>query len=121
MQYTTVKPFVFRGVAFNTGDLFDTDKMSCEPHRAKTLMNTRYITPGYFKPEEKLSQPQKAEKQPTRQPESNKPDEANSEPDDENEPEGEEEIGEENEPEGENEPENTQEPEQPRRPSRRRS
>lgn len=117
MQYTTVKPFVFRGIAFNTGDLFDTDKMSCEPHRAKVLMNARYITPGYAEAEKSPSKPQKIEKQPTRQPESNEADKANSEPDDDDEAESKE-NGEEN---GlENEPDEP-EPVQPRRASRRRS
>lgn len=133
MHYTVLKPFIFRGVSFNTGDLFDTDKMSCEPHKAKQLMNTRHIVPGYTG-EKAPSEPQKPEKQPANQPEKGDEDNGNSEPDEDGAPDtpedgdGEKEDGEEDaapdEPEdGEDEEEQPkQQPQpQPQRTSRRRS
>lgn len=86
MQYTVIKPFVFRGVSYVSGDLFDTDESLCDPHRAKTLMHQRYLTPGYSE-QKAASAGQKAKKQANAKAPANDPQKGDSEPDDTNEPE----------------------------------
>ena len=104
MQYTVLKPFVFRGVSYVRGDLFDTDKSQCDPHRATMLMNQRYLAPGYSGQND-TSAAATAKKQGNAKAPANEPEKGKSEPDDGNEPDNEPEEPE-NEPESGDDGEN---------------
>ena len=118
MRYTVTKNFVFRGYQFNPGELFDAEEMQCDTSRARTLMNQRYIVPGYDgenaplgnKKTKTVSKPAPAPSAPeATDPQDNEGGEGtDTENDPENEPEadsGEEESGEEESGEEESEPE----------------
>lgn len=131
MKHTVIKPFVFRGQSFNTGDMFDTEAeaVHCDPYRARTLMNQRYITPG-FDDQKGASKPPTGESGGNITTPPSEPENGDSGAEEPSEPETQEDEGEtdpENEPEGsepeaqsETEPEAEQD-KQPVRTSRRRS
>lgn len=103
MRYTATRKFVFRSYQFEPGDLFDTDAVQCDPHRARVLMNQRYIEPGYNGENATLSG-KKSKTVSTQAPAANEPEQANSaeeQPEAGNEPENEPESNENSEPEAE--------------------
>lgn len=43
--YIVLRKFVFRGVVFKPGNVFDTSQMQCDKHKVEVLLNRGFLDP----------------------------------------------------------------------------